>query len=93
MGALYDGEKYLVERYNNVVFTRADKERLTRERSKNVSGIGMGNSEEHTVELAGKKFQASALPAVKTEIKSIFRSAIWPGVLSGDVLLDEQFTK
>ena len=93
MGALYDGEKYLVERYNNVVFTRADKERLTRERSKNVSGVGMGSSEAHTVDLAGAKFEASALPAVQTEMKNIFRSAVWPGVLSGDVLLDRQFTR
>ena len=83
----------MVERYNNVVFTRADKERLTRERSKNVSGVGMGSSEAHTVDLAGAKFEASALPAVQTEMKNIFRSAVWPGVLSGDVLLDRQFTR
>jgi len=29
MAALYDGKEYLVERFNHVVFTRVDKDRLT----------------------------------------------------------------
>ena len=44
MNALYDGEKYLVERYNNIVFTRADTERWTRNVSQTWTGVGFGNS-------------------------------------------------
>lgn len=105
ISALYDGKKYLVERYQNVVFTRADKEQMTREPARDISGAGFGSSEEHTVALAGETMRASALPEVKTELARIFgrgggtapsdngdrRSA--RGAVPGDVLLDRSFTK
>lgn len=94
MATLFDGKQYLVERYQNVVFTRADKEQMTRDMSKGQSGTGMGSSEAHTVDLAGTKFTAAALPAVKDELVRIFKqNNSKSGVLTGDVLLDSQFTK
>lgn len=94
MSALHNGKQYLVERYNNVVFTRADIERLTRDVSLNLKGIGFGSSQSHTVQLSGENFNASALPSVKIELSRIFKnsnSAI--GVVPGDVLLDARFSK
>ncbi len=94
MAALHDGKQYLVERYNNVVFTRADKERLTRNVSANLTGTGLGGSEAHTVKLGSESFNASALPFVKTELSRIFKSNnSITGVLSGEVLLDARFTR
>ena len=93
MAALYDGKKYLVERYENVIFTRADGERMTRQMNPAVTGTGMGSSEAHTVNLQGDQFDAAPLPAVKTELNRIFKKDNVKGVLLGGVLLDGQFTK
>ena len=48
MAALYDGKQYLVERYNNVAFTRVDSEHLLHRVSPRWTGLGFGSSEEHT---------------------------------------------
>ena len=94
MAALHDGKQYLVERYNNVIFTRADKERLTRDVSTNLTGTGFGSSLLHKVRYGDKVFNARELPAVKTELARIFKSgSSTTGVLSGEVLLDAQFTR
>lgn len=94
MAALHDGRQYLVERYNNVIFTRADKERLTRAVSNNLTGTGFGGSEAHTVKLGNENFNAGALPFVKTEMARIFKNnKSTTGILSGEVLLDSRFTR
>ncbi len=94
MAALHDGKQYLVERYNNVVFTRADKERLTRNVSANLTGTGFGSSLLHKVRYGDKVFNARALPAVKTELARIFKSgSSTTGILSGETLLDAKFTR
>jgi CHAT domain-containing protein/tetratricopeptide (TPR) repeat protein len=93
MSALYDGNKYLVERYNNVVITRSDKERILRNTSAIKSGIGFGVSEAHTFDFRGAMLSLEALPSVKTELRKIFTGKGVPGVLAGEVLLDGQFTK
>jgi len=76
MAALFDGEKYLVERFQNVVFTRADKERMTRAVSANWTGTGFGSSQAHTVDLLGDGsiVNFDALPGVTAELASIFRA-------------------
>ena len=94
MGSLYDGKQYLVERYNHVNFTRADSERMTRAPSRQWSGLGLGSSKEHTVELLGSRLSFGALPGVEEELRAVFRSAgRAEGVLEGEVLPDEKFTK
>lgn len=94
MGALYDGKQYLVERYNHAVFTRADGERLTRAVSPRWTGLGLGSSEAHTVEVLGDKISFDALPGVTEELRTLFRQADSPnGLLEGAVLPDAKFTK
>jgi CHAT domain-containing protein/Tfp pilus assembly protein PilF len=93
MPVLYDGNKYLVERYNNVVITRSDKERILRNSSAIKSGIGFGVSEPHTFNFQGGMVSLEGLPSVKIELKKIFTGTGSSGVLAGDVLLDAKFTK
>jgi CHAT domain-containing protein/Flp pilus assembly protein TadD len=94
MAALHDGKQYLIERYNQVAFTRADSERLLRAVSPRWTGLGMGSSQAHTVELMGDKLAFDALPGVTEELRTLFRQEGSPGgVLDGDVLPDARFTK
>jgi len=94
MAALYDGNQYLVERYSSIAFTRADSERLLRGVSPRWTGLGLGSSEAHTVELMGDKLSFDALPGVTEELRAVFRQKGSPsGVLDGEVLPDAKFTK
>ncbi len=93
MAALHDGKKYLVERFENVVFTRADRARMTRPLNPDLAGTGFGSSEAHKVELLGGTYNASKLPAVKVELGRIFKTQNPKGIIAGTVLLDERFTQ
>jgi CHAT domain-containing protein len=94
MGVLYDGKQYLVERFNHVVFTRPDRERLTRRVSARWNGVGLGTSEAHTVEVLGDKITLNALPGVLAELRALFRQKDSPdGVLDGEIMPDAKFTK
>ncbi|MGB7922029.1 MAG: tetratricopeptide repeat protein [Pyrinomonadaceae bacterium] len=93
MAALYDGKQYLVERYNHVVFTRADKERLTRAVSSTWTGYGFSASAPHRVEVDGKQIEFRPLDFVKDEMQ-IFRNKTYPeGIIDGDIFPEAQFTK
>jgi CHAT domain-containing protein len=84
--ALHDGERYLAEKYESVVFTPASQNNLRDEPTPQWHGVGFG------VSRAVAEF--SPLPAVLDEMRGIFRqpgSADAP--LEGRVLLDEQFTQ
>lgn len=87
MAALYDGKQYLVERFNNVTFTRADAERLTRQASTKWRAAAFGSSEAHIV--GDSVF--SALPGVNSELKTLFGKR--KPVVDGEVLIDAGFTK
>jgi CHAT domain-containing protein/tetratricopeptide (TPR) repeat protein len=94
MAALYDGRRYLAERYNHVIFTRADRERLTRAPTRQWTGVGMGSSKGHMVELLGTRMSFDALPGVGEELRAVFRAdGNTEGVIDGEVLPDERFTK
>ncbi len=94
MAALHDGKQYLVERYNNVVFTRADRERLTRNVSANLTGTGFGSSRRHIVKLGSESFEFPPLVYVKPELDGIFKnSSSTTGVVTGETMLDAQFTR
>ena len=96
MAALFDGQKYLIERFQNVVFTRADTERMTRAVSQSWTGTGLGSSRAHTVTLPGEAsgINFQPLPGVIAELQSIFRTgAKDEGILNGAVFLDEVFTR
>jgi CHAT domain-containing protein len=88
IAALYDGNKYLVQRYRNVEFTLASRTRLTETPASGWRALGMGVSK------AEPGFVA--LPSVPEELRDIVRdenSKSDLGVLPGKVLLDEAFTE
>ncbi|MBA3322904.1 MAG: CHAT domain-containing protein, partial [Pyrinomonadaceae bacterium] len=88
IAALHDGERYMVERYRNVIFTPASNSRLKDTPSAGWRGLGFGVSK--------AKEGFSALPAVVEEINGIIReesaNGADAGVLPGRVMLDEAFT-
>ncbi len=87
IAALHDGEKYLVERWRNVVFTTASKARLKDEPNRKWNALGLGVTKAH-----GDRIPA--LPAVAEEMRGIIREAgSQTGVLPGTIKLDEQFTQ
>jgi CHAT domain-containing protein/Tfp pilus assembly protein PilF len=91
-----DGKSYLINRYQSVVFTRADRERMTRSVSPNWTGTGFGSSQAHTVDLFndGDKIDFSALPGVTSELQAIFSTNDKdPGILQGEIFSDAQFSK
>jgi CHAT domain-containing protein/Tfp pilus assembly protein PilF len=88
VAALYDGERYMVERYRNTVFTLASMARLKDEPSASWKGLGFGVSK------ALGEF--AALPAVPEELRGIIRDEKADGargVLPGRISLDEAFTE
>jgi CHAT domain-containing protein/Tfp pilus assembly protein PilF len=94
MAALYDGEKYLVERYNNVVFTRADSERWTRAVSPHWTGVGFGSSRGGNIEYLKIVYPFDDLPNVAEELNAVFRTNnSQSGVFQGDIFPDLKFTR
>lgn len=95
VAALFDGERYLLERYRHVVFTRSDRGRLTAApRVPWVSARGMGVTQTRTVEVLGDKISFPALPGVGWELEGIFghRETGAGGILRGGFVLDRDFT-
>ena len=87
LAALHDGEKYLVERWRNVVFTPASNARLKDAVSRNWKALGLGVT---------KSFGANipALPGVADEMRGIINDgSSTKGILPGTIKLDEQFTQ
>jgi CHAT domain-containing protein len=89
VAALHDGEKYLVERYRNSVFTPVNTSHLTDAPDAGRRGLGVGVSK--------ASGQFSALPEVPRELQSIFReegpTPDAHGVIAGRIFLDELFTE
>ncbi len=93
MAALYDGKQYLVERYNHVLFTRADRERLTRGVSATWNGYVFATSESHKFELYGKPIEFPASDFAENELQ-IFRTNLNPnGIIDADIYSEQQFSK
>ena len=88
IAALYDGEKYMVERYHNEIFTPTSVSRLDDKSVNNWRGLGFGVS---------NPTEGDPLPAVVDELKGIFRNEDDPnatgGALPGKIFLNEEFTK
>ena len=96
MAALWDGEKYLVERFQNAVLTLASRDKLSRSANENRQkwlALGVGVS---------KKFETfNELPAVPKELCSVVDDPKKKefcdkfgedGVFSGLMLTDDEFT-
>ncbi len=87
IAALHDGDKYLVERWRNVVFTPASQTRLKDDVSRNWKALGLGVTKAH-----GERIPA--LPGVAEEMRGIIKvEGATSGVLPGTIKLDEQFTQ
>ena len=87
IAALHDGDKYLVERWRNVVFTPASQTRLKDEVSRNWKVLGLGVTKAHGLTIP-------ALPGVAEELRGIIKAeGASSGVLPGTIKLDEQFTQ
>ena len=82
-GALHDGQRYMVQRWNLPIYTSVTRNRLRDTGTAQWQAAGLG------VTRALGEF--TALPAVKNEMRSIFKSE-GAGVLHGEVYLDEAFT-
>lgn len=82
---LYDGEKYLIERYTPVVFTPAGRDKLRTPPTPSWSVAGFGVSEK-----VSENF--SALPTVRFELNSIVKKEGNKGTLPGLLKLDGEFT-
>lgn len=98
IGALFDGNKYLAERYRNVVFTRANSERLTAPVSPVWTGTGLYTSKEYSVPVGGPDGKAklvgfAALKNAESEVETIFGSSGKPGILTGEQEGNIKFTK
>jgi CHAT domain-containing protein/predicted negative regulator of RcsB-dependent stress response len=97
MAALWDGTQYLAERYQNVVFTRANPERLTQDVSAKWTGVGFGSGKPRTIDLfkdGRDVFSLRPLPGANAVLQSVFRAnGNRKGMFEGDVLLDDDFSE
>ena len=99
VGTLYDGKQYLAERYRNVVFTRANAERMLAPVSPTWTGSGFYNAKEYSLPVRnpdnGKMKLAGfdKLKNAKSEVETIFGIPPKRGIIGGNFLPDEQFTK
>ena len=86
MAALNDGQQYLVEKYQSVVFTPLnDSGLIDRPVVTTWSGLGMGVSKKYG--------RFPALSSVPGELDSVIRTQGAPnGVVPGEILLDGNFT-
>lgn len=94
MAALYDGNAYLIERFNHVNFTRADRERIIRATKSAWTATGFGSVAAQTVELLGDKIFFKSLPGVGEELRLLFKKKNITGALfEGDTFQDADFNK
>jgi len=96
VAALWDGETYMVEKYQNVVLTRADSQRLLKETKPQWFGIGFGTDEEQQIDLLndGNKNFFPGLSGVRKELENIFITNVKDkGILIGEVYENKDFTK
>jgi CHAT domain-containing protein/tetratricopeptide (TPR) repeat protein len=89
MGAIYDGDRreYLIEKFQNAVFTRAHKERFLVEPKPWTQGVGFGTSTAYP--------GFASLPGVLNEVSAIFGDPErgQKGLFSGRVFLNQAFTR
>lgn len=90
MAALYDGNVYLVEKYNTVTITPASIAHLSEKPDvSHLSAVAMGISRQYESDLP-------QLPAVVAELDDVVKDAQVAGahgVLPGSILLNNQFTE
>jgi len=102
LAALWDGERYLGEKYQNVVITLASRTRLGERPTNNWRVLGLGVSEPREVSLlepdgSNRSLRFAELPGARAELRAIVRdetsTEVEVGVLPGRRLLDATFTE
>lgn len=99
VAALYDRKQYMAERYRNVVFTRANSERMLAPVSPTWTGSGFYNSKEYSLPVRSpddgkmKLVGFDGLKNAKTEVETIFGVSPICGIIGGNSLSNDQFTK
>jgi CHAT domain-containing protein len=102
VAALYDAKKsqYLLEKFQNVAFTRADADRILRRKTpwKRAIGFGKSTTSEVTCDIpcdhapCGKKLKF--LPLVTQEMAAIFGQAPKArALIKGTIVLNQRFTR
>jgi len=96
IAALYDGKQYLVERFDNEVFTLGSLSGFGTDETTSWEGLGLGVSQAHsyTDPVSNQTYNFPALRAVPAELNAVIDStANKEGIVPGEILLDPQFTQ
>ena len=99
IAALWDGERYFGQKYENVVITLASRTRLGETVSADWRVLGLGVTDAKAVlEPSGtQQINFSALPAVRNELRAIVSDETTRensgGVMPGVILMNENFTE
>jgi CHAT domain-containing protein len=97
VSALWDGKRYLVERYRNVVITLTSRTRISSVPRTQWRGLGLGVSEAKEVfdPHINDNLRFAPLPAVREELRNVIREKGTSdrGVVPGRILLDSKFTQ
>ena len=96
IAALYDGQSYMVEKYNNVNLTPRSIDTLNPKPNPNKNVLAMGVSEsQRIISTSGQEITFASLPGVSEELNAIVKntSDSNEGVLPGTILLNSVFTK
>ncbi len=94
MAALYDGNKYLVERYSNVVFKLIDRDRWTRVVSGTWTAHGFASTGRHKIVVSDDEEINFPLMAFAGEEMKTFRTSENPnGMIDGDVFEGKKFSR
>lgn len=99
VAALYDGRQYLAERYRNIVFTRDNSARMLAPVSPVWTGTGFYNSKAYSLPVRSpvdgkmKLVGFDGLKNARTETETIFGVSPKHGIIAGDLMANERFTK
>ena len=83
LAALHDGKQFVLEKFRNVCITTCST--IGQQPHESWNGLGMGVTLKHG--------DHSPLPAVKEELEGIISMDSATGIMPGDILLDEAFTR
>ena len=83
LAALHDGKQFVLEKFRNVCITTCST--IGQQPHESWNGLGMGVTLKHG--------DHSPLPAVKEELEGIISMDSAIGIMQGDILLDEAFTR
>lgn len=93
VAALYDGTRYLAQRFRHAVFTRVDPARLRPHAVHTWDGSGFYVSSDYALPVEGRMEFFPALRHARLEVESIFGRPPARGLIGGGFLPGPRFTK